>query len=97
MIFAITCLDRTDATGVRAATRPAHVDYLKSLGKTLVLAGPFLADDGTTAIGSFLLVEAADKPAAEAIAAQDPYAGAGLFASVTVQPYRLVILNPPAA
>jgi uncharacterized protein YciI len=97
MIFAITCIDRTDATGVRAATRPAHVDFLKSLGKSLVLAGPFLADDGATPTGSFLLLEAADKAAAEAIAAQDPYAGAGLFATVTVQPYRVVILNPPAA
>ena len=97
MIFAITCLDRADATGVRAATRPVHLEYLTSLGKVLVLAGPFLADDGATAIGSLLLVEAADKAAAEAIAAQDPYAKAGLFASVTVQPYRIVILNPPAA
>jgi uncharacterized protein YciI len=97
MIFAITCTDRTDATGVRAGTRPAHVDFLKSLGTSLVLAGPFLADDGATPTGSFLLLEAADKAAAEAVAASDPYAKAGLFATVTVQPYRLVILNPPAA
>ncbi|GGF31022.1 hypothetical protein GCM10011611_41440 [Aliidongia dinghuensis] len=97
MIFAITCIDRPDASGVRAATRPAHLEYLKSLGKTLVVAGPFLADDGATPTGSLLLVEAADKATAQAIAAGDPYAAAGLFASVTVQPYRLVFLNPPAA
>ncbi|HLZ65444.1 MAG TPA: YciI family protein [Aliidongia sp.] len=97
MIFAINCTDRTDATGIRAGTRPLHVEFLKSLGTTLVLAGPFLADDGATPTGSFLLVEAADKAAAEAIAANDPYAKAGLFASVTVQPYRIVFLNPPAA
>jgi len=97
MIFSVQCIDRTDATGIRAGTRPAHVDFLKSLGKTLVLAGPFLADDGTTPTGSFLLVEAADKAAAEALAAGDPYAQAGLFASVTVQAYKIVFLNPPAA
>jgi uncharacterized protein YciI len=97
MIFSIHCIDRTDATGVRAGTRPAHVEYLTSLGKTLVLGGPFLADDGATPTGSFLLVEAADKAAAEAIAAGDPYAKAGLFASVTVQAYRVVFLNPPVA
>ena len=97
MIFAINCTDRADAAGVRTGTRPAHVEYLKSLGRNLVLGGPFLADDGATPIGSFLLVEAADKAAAEAIAARDPYAKAGLFASVTVQPYRIVFLNPPAA
>jgi uncharacterized protein YciI len=97
MIFSVTCTDRTDAVGVRAANRPAHVEFLKSLGKTLVLAGPFLADDGTTPTGSFLLLEAADKAAATAVAATDPYAQAGLFAAVTVQPYRVVILNPPVA
>jgi len=97
MIFSVHCVDRTDATGVRAATRPAHLEYLKSLGATLVLAGPFLADDGTTPTGSFLLVEAADKAAAEALAAGDPYAKAGLFASVTVQAYKIVFLHPPAA
>jgi uncharacterized protein YciI len=97
MIFSIHCIDRTDATGVRAGTRPAHVDYLKSLGTTLVLAGPFLADDGATPTGSFLLVEAADKAAAAAIAAGDPYAKAGLFASVSVQAYKIVFHNPPAA
>jgi len=97
MIFTITCIDRADATGVRAATRPAHVEFLKSLGKALVLGGPYLAEDGATPIGSLLLVEAADKQAAEAIAARDPYAAAGLFATVTVQPFRIVFLNPPAA
>jgi uncharacterized protein len=97
MIFSVTCIDRTDATGVRAATRPAHIEFLHSLGRTLVLAGASLADDGTTPTGSFLLVEAADKAAATALAAGDPYAKAGLFASVTVQPYRIAILNPPAA
>ena len=97
MIFSVHCIDRTDATGVRAGTRPAHVEFLKSLGKTLVLAGPFLADDGVTPTGSFLLVEAADKAAAEALAAGDPYAQAGLFASVQVQHYKLVFLNPPVA
>ncbi|HEV2674882.1 MAG TPA: YciI family protein [Aliidongia sp.] len=97
MIFAITCIDRADASGVRAATRPAHLEHLKSLGKSLVLAGPFLAEDGATPTGSFLLVEAVDKAAAEAVAVQDPYAAAGLFASVTVQAYRISFLNPPAA
>jgi len=97
MIFAITCIDRADASGIRAATRPAHVEYLNSLGKALVLGGPYLGEDGATPTGSLLLVEASDKAAAEAIAAKDPYAAAGLFATVTIQPFRVVFLNPPVA
>jgi uncharacterized protein YciI len=97
MIFAIRCTDRTDAGSLRADTRPRHLEFLKALGAKLVLGGPLLTDDGATPTGSLLLVEAADKAAAEAIAARDPYAEVGLFARVEVQPYRIVFHNPPAA
>jgi len=97
MIFSIHCVDRTDAGDLRAKTRPAHVEFLTSLGKNLILGGPFLADDAATPTGSFLLIEAADKAAAEAIAAADPYAQAGLFAATTVKPFRIAFHNPPAA
>jgi uncharacterized protein YciI len=40
--------------------------------------------------GSLLVVEAADRAAAEAFAAADPYAKAGLFESVVVRPFRAV-------
>ncbi len=97
MHFSIRCLDRHDAPGLRQQVRPLHLDYLKGLGGGLILAGPLLGADNTTPIGSLLVVEAADQAGAEAIAAKDPYAEAGLFAEVTVTPYRIVFLNPPAA
>jgi len=30
MLFAILCTDKPDSAALRAATRPAHLDYLKS-------------------------------------------------------------------
>src|SRR5271170_202100 len=96
MLFCLRCTDRTDLPGLRQEVRPKHVDYLTGLGKQIVCAGPLLADDAMTALGSLLIVEAPDRAAAEALAAGDPYAQAGLFAQTVIQPFRLVFLNPPA-
>lgn len=97
MLFSIRCIDRADAPGLRAATRPAHIDYLKSLGGRIVAAGPLLAEDEATPIGSLLVVEGPDRAGAVELAAGDPYAKAGLFAETVIQPFRLVFLNPPSA
>lgn len=96
MLFHIHCLDRPDAGSLRTDNRPAHLDYLKSIGTSLMLAGPLLADDGATAIGSVLVVDRPTRADAESFAAGDPYAKAGLFRSVTITAWRKTILNPPA-
>ena len=54
------------------------------------LAGPFLGADDKP-VGSMFIVEADDAAAAKALADQDPYAKAGLFAATEIKPWRLVI------
>jgi uncharacterized protein len=54
------------------------------------LAGPFLDDDGDMT-GSLIILELPDMAAAEAWAAADPYALAGLFESVTIREWKKVI------
>ncbi|ALN71628.1 MULTISPECIES: YciI-like protein [unclassified Aureimonas] len=96
MLFALLCEDRPDAGSLRAETRPAHLDHLKALGPVLKFAGPFLgADDKPT--GSLLVVEAESLDAARALADADPYAKAGLFASVTVRRWNWTVNNPDQA
>lgn len=56
-------------------------------------AGPFL-DSAGNPNGSLVIIEAKDKADAEAIAARDPYAIAGLFASVEICPWKWLIKNP---
>ena len=75
---------------LRLSTRPAHLAYLESQGARLITAGPLLSDDGQTPLGSLLLFEAESRADAEAFAAGDPYAGAGLFESVAIRPWRRV-------
>lgn len=92
MLFALICTDKPGHLQVRMDNRPAHVEFLQGLGDTMKGAGPFLGADEKPN-GSLVLIEAESQADAEAIAAQDPYAKAGLFASVDVRPWNWVLKN----
>lgn len=91
MLFAIQCIDKPNSLDLRMANRPAHLDYLNAHLAQVVAAGPLLDDAGEKPVGSLLVMEFADKDAAEGFAAGDPYAKAGLFQSVSIRPYRKVL------
>lgn len=91
MLFAIFCTDKPDAAAIRAATRPAHLDYVGNVMDQVVLAGPTLSDDGQAMTGSLLIMDFADLAAARDFAANDPYNQAGLFESVIVRPWKQVL------
>jgi uncharacterized protein YciI len=86
MYFVITALDRPGSIDLRLKTRDAHREYLhgEHAQIQLKLAGPLLAEDGKTMIGSLIVVEAADRETVEAFSASDPYRKADLFSSVSV-------------
>ncbi|NQU58955.1 MAG: YciI family protein [Rhodospirillales bacterium] len=91
MHFIIHCTDKPGAAQVRADNRPAHVDFLKSHRANLYTAGPTLTEDGEGMNGSLIIVDFPDRAAVETFAAADPYAQAGLFESVVIKPWKLVI------
>ena len=95
MFFVIHAIDKPASLELRLKTRPAHLDYLTGAGQTVIAAGPTLTEDGAGMTGSVLIIEAADRAAAEAFAQNDPYAKAGLFDSTTIMPWRKVFLNSP--
>ncbi len=97
MLFALLCKDKPGHLNVRMETRPTHLEYLNGLNAEgiLKIAGPFLDDDGKPC-GSLIIVEAASKEAARALADADPYAKAGLFESVDVKAYNWVFNKPEA-
>ena len=82
MQFMVYCLDKPGALEVRMANRPKHVEYLTSYNDKLIFAGPLL--DGETMMGSLLVLELADRAEMDKFLANDPYAKAGLFQSVSV-------------
>lgn len=95
MLFALLCTDRPKSLDLRLSVRPDHVKYLESLGDVMKAAGPFLGDDGQPN-GSLVIIEARDRAEAQALADADPYAKAGLFASVEIRPWRWTLKNPEA-
>ena len=94
MLFAIYCRDKKDHQQVRLDNRPAHVEYLKKFTGQHAITGPLLSDDGQGMVGSLLVMEFADRAAAEDFAKNDPYAKAGLFASVEVRAWNWVFNKP---
>ena len=90
--IAVAC--RPSSLALRKANRPEHVAYLESLGETLVFAGPFTEADGATMNGSLVVIETASLEEARKIAAGDPFARAGLFASVDIRTWLWTINNP---
>jgi uncharacterized protein YciI len=87
--FAIIARDRADAGSLRADTRPRHLDHLRSIVERIAAAGP-IDDESGKPVGSIIIAEFDDIAAARAFADADPYAEAGLFSSVTVEPWRQV-------
>ncbi|MEO1194285.1 MAG: YciI family protein [Pseudomonadota bacterium] len=90
MLFSLHCRDKADHVQLRMDTRERHLAYLTGFAEKIVFGGPMLAEDGKTPIGSLLVVDFPDKSAAEAFAAGDPYAEAGLFAETSITPVRQV-------
>ena len=97
MLYAIVGHDSENSLERRVATRPAHVARLKQLqdeGK-LLLAGPFPSidsmDPGPAGFsGSLIVAEFTSLDAAKAWAEADPYVEAGVYASVSVKPFKKV-------
>ena len=90
MKFVIICHDKPGSAALRTANRPAHRACIETVQSKLVHAGAMSNAAGETC-GSLLIVEAADRTEAERIAANDPYATAGLFESTTIRSYRVAI------
>jgi len=95
MWYAIVGQDVPSSLEKRLAARPAHVARLQTLQDQgrLLLAGPFPAvdavDPGTAGFtGSLIVAEFASLASAQEWANADPYVAAGVYAKVSVQPFR---------
>jgi uncharacterized protein YciI len=95
MLYALICTDKPGSLATRKAKRPEHLAYLKSLGEKLALAGPFTEEDGSTMNGSLIVVEASSLDEARKMGEADPFAKAGIFASVEIRPWLWSINCPP--
>ncbi|MEL6642646.1 MAG: YciI family protein [Pseudomonadota bacterium] len=89
MRVALIARDKPGALETRLANREAHLAYVKETG-VVEQAGPFLDADGQMS-GSLLILSVDSMADAEAWAADDPYAKAGLFDSVSLTEWNRVL------
>ena len=89
MFYTLICTDKAGALQTRLDNRDAHLAYIKETG-VVTQAGPFLNAEGAMS-GSLVVLDVADRDAAQAWADNDPYALAGLFEDVRIETWKRVI------
>jgi len=100
MLYAIISQDVENSLQDRLAARPKHLERLTALQDQgrLILAGPHPTidseDPGESGFsGSLVVAEFESLKEAQAWADSDPYVEAGVYANVTVKPFKKVFPN----
>ncbi len=97
MLYAIISQDVENSLPKRLSVRPKHIERLTTLQDQgrLILAGPHPAiddiDPGEAGFsGSLIVAEFENLNAAKKWADADPYVAAGVYANVTVKPFKKI-------
>lgn len=97
MLYAILSVDVEDSLEKRKSARPAHLERLQELQNAgrLIIAGPHPAIDSNDPAeagftGSLVIAEFDNLDEAKNWADADPYVKAGVYASVSVKPFKQV-------
>ena len=97
MLYAIIAEDVNNSLRDRLAARPKHLERLTALQDQgrLILAGPHPAidteDPGEAGFtGSLVVAEFDSQEDARTWADADPYVAAGVYANVTIKPFKKV-------
>ena len=100
MLYAIIAEDVENSLQERLAARPKHLERLTALQDQgrLILAGPHPAidteDPGEAGFtGSLVVAEFDSLEDARSWADADPYVAAGVYANVTIKPFKKVFPN----
>jgi len=100
MLYAIIAQDVDNSLQNRLAARPKHIERLTALQDQgrLIIAGPHPAVDSEEPgeagfSGSLIVAEFESLKAATDWADADPYVAAGVYASVTIKPFKKVFPN----
>ena len=98
MWYSVSSQDVENSLEKRLSTRPAHLARLEALKQQgrLLLAGPHPAIDSETPgeagfTGSLVIAEFDSLEIAQQWANEDPYINAGVYAHVTVKPFKKVL------
>lgn len=91
MQFVIHAMDKKDGLRARAKSYHAHrvhLDEARTYGVDVLTAGPLVAEDGETPVGSLFIVDAKDRAAVDAFTSSDPYNVNGVWETIEIHYYR---------
>lgn len=100
MLYAIISQDVENSLANRLKSRPKHLERLTALQEQgrLIIAGPHPAVDSNNPgesgfTGSLIVAEFESLEQAISWADADPYVSAGVYANITVKPFKQVFPN----
>jgi uncharacterized protein len=88
MLYTFFLIDKPGVQELRLQLRPAHKAYLAKVADRIAFAGPLLADDGTSMIGSLLSIDFSSRDDAHAWLTDEPFTRAGVYASSSVHAFE---------
>lgn len=87
MIYIFHLIDKPGSGDLRLRIRPEHKAYLAAMAERIAFAGPLLADDGQTMIGSLLAMAFDSRVAAQAWLADEPFTRAGVYEASSIHAF----------
>ncbi|MDB5850772.1 MAG: hypothetical protein JWP29_4524 [Rhodoferax sp.] len=93
MFYLILTHDKAGAEALRDQYRADHYAYLTAHRQRILASGGLQNDAGDRFIGGMIVLQVDNRAEAEAFAADDPFARAGLFASVRIERWKPAFFN----
>lgn len=87
MLFVFHLLDKPGTSELRARVRPEHKVYLGAKASSIAFAGPLLGEDGTSMVGSLLVIDFPSLGEARAWLAGEPFTRAGVYGQSSVHAF----------
>lgn len=84
MLYAFHLIDKPHVGELRLQVRPEHKLYLGAVKDQIAFAGPLLAEDGETMVGSLLVIDFPSLAAASEWLSGEPFTRAGIYATSSV-------------
>lgn len=88
MLYTFFLLDKPGALVLRTEIRPEHKAYLSAKADQMAFAGPLLADDGKTMVGSLLVIDFPSREEARRWLDDEPFTRAGVYASTATYAFQ---------
>jgi uncharacterized protein YciI len=88
MLYTFLLVDKPGALAKCLEIRPQHKAYLGAKAEQIAFAGPLMSDDGTSMVGSLLVIDFPSREEAQRWIAAEPFTQAGVYASTTVYAFE---------